>query len=103
MLIGLDHVVIAVADLEEAMGRVRNALGLEVSPGGDHPGVGTQNAIVRFGADYMELISVRDREEAGHSPRSRLVMEQLERHGPGLLGFALAADQLDRDVSEAAR
>lgn len=103
MLIGLDHVVIAVADLEEATDRFKNALGLEATPGGEHPGVGTQNAIVRFGADYMELISVRDREEAGRSPRSRLVMEQIEQNGPGLLGFALAADQLDGDVSEAAR
>ena len=31
-----------------------------VAEGGAHPGWGTQNAIVRFGLDYIELLGIRD-------------------------------------------
>ena len=59
MITRFDHLVIAARDLDAASQRFR-ALGFEVRPGGEHPGQGTRNAIVRFGLDYIELLAIRD-------------------------------------------
>lgn len=99
MLTGLDHVIIAVRDLEAAMAQLGRAMGLVVAPGGEHPGWGTHNAIVRFGLDYLELLAIRDQAAAGAHPIGRVMARCLE-HGEGLLGFALTSDDLgaDRDA-----
>ncbi|MDH5265076.1 MAG: VOC family protein, partial [Betaproteobacteria bacterium] len=57
MKFGLDHVVIAVADLAKAVEDYR-ALGFTVQIGGRHPGRTSHNALVVFedGA-YLELIA----------------------------------------------
>ena len=98
MLTGIDHVLIAVRDLEAASRLFAERLGLTVTPGGLHPGVGTHNAIVRFGLDYLELISVRDRAEAEASPRAGLLARFLDAH-QGLFGFAAATDDLAADLT----
>lgn len=56
-LLGLDHIVIAVDDLDETIADYR-ALGFTVVPGGKHPGRTSHNALVVFqdGA-YLELIA----------------------------------------------
>ena len=56
-LLGLDHIVIAVDDLDETIDDYR-ALGFSVVPGGQHPGRSSHNALVVFqdGA-YLELIA----------------------------------------------
>jgi len=100
MLLGLDHAIIAVRDLTQATGQVERALGLTVAPGGEHPGAGTHNAIIRFGTEYLELISVRHPTEAASTPRGQELISFLAR-GEGLLGFALGSDDLDRDMAEA--
>ena len=53
----LDHLVYAVPDLGEAMGRFAEATGVEPAYGGAHPGMGTHNALASFGASYLELIA----------------------------------------------
>lgn len=55
-----DHAVVGVRDLDAAIAHWREKLGFEARPGGRHGG-GTHNGIVRFGTDYVELISVFDR------------------------------------------
>jgi hypothetical protein len=71
----VDHVLLAVRDLDAAAAWIRERHGLVALPGGRHPGVGTANLIVPLGDDYLELISVVDRDEAARSPfRERLVM-----------------------------
>src|SRR6516164_4502171 len=58
----LDHVVIRVRDLEEACADYR-ALGFTVTPGGEHPTLGTRNALIPFEDDtYLELIAFPPRE-----------------------------------------
>lgn len=101
MLLGLDHVVIAVRDLSEASRTLERALGLVVSPGGQHPGAGTHNSIVRFGVDYLELISVRDPQEAKASNRGEYIVDFLKQ-GEGLLGFVIGSDDLEADMTAAA-
>jgi len=68
MITRLDHAVIAVRNLDEAIGHYRS-LGFDVSPGGHHTGQATHNAIVRFGLDYLELLSIYDASEAAGLPQ----------------------------------
>ena len=67
MLTRIDHVMICVPDLQQGIDTYTR-LGFNVSPGGVHPGQGTHNAIAFHEEDYLELLSVRDRDEylAGH-------------------------------------
>lgn len=93
MLQRFDHAVIGVPDLEEAM-TCYQRLGFEVSEGGRHPSLGTRNAIVRFGLDYLELLSVEDPEQArSRGPFGAELLAFLQR-GPGLVGYVLAGVDL---------
>lgn len=98
MITRFDHVVIAVRDLDAAMARFRE-LGFEVHPGGRHTGLGTYNAIIRFGLDYLELLSLADREEAiASGPSGRALVEFLGRREGGLVGYALATSDIEADA-----
>ena len=56
MIIGIDHLVILVRNLDDAM-RDYQQLGSTVTRGGEHPG-GTHNALVGFAnGTYLELIA----------------------------------------------
>lgn len=100
MLLGLDHAIIAVQDLDRASSQLERALGLTVTPGGRHPGVGTHNSIVRFGTDYLEIIAVRDEREALAEVRGQSLVESLKQ-GEGWLGFVLGSDDLEGDMKSA--
>jgi hypothetical protein len=90
-----DHAVIAVEELEAAIEDYR-ALGFAVARGGRHTGRGTHNAIIRFGLDYLELIAIEDSQLARAAGGNVAdLVGYLERTGGGLLGFALAATDLD--------
>ncbi|MBI2940142.1 MAG: VOC family protein [Chloroflexi bacterium] len=60
MLFGVDHLVILARDLGDSLVAYER-LGFTVTPGGEHPGQGTHNALIPF-ADgaYIELIAFRD-------------------------------------------
>jgi hypothetical protein len=64
----IDHVLLAVRDLDAAALWIRERHHLTPVPGGRHPGVGTANMIVPLGDDYLELIAVVDPAEAALSP-----------------------------------
>lgn len=94
-LLRLDHVVIAVADLERTVARYTEA-GFTVAPGGRHPGRNTSNALVVFddGA-YLELITY-----SKPSPEERWWRE-LDAHGDGLVDFALLPKGLQAVIDQA--
>jgi methylmalonyl-CoA/ethylmalonyl-CoA epimerase len=82
----LDHVGIAVADLQEALAFYRDALGLDVEPPED---VATQRVRVRFvptGESALELLEAT----AEDSPIAKF----LARRGPGLHHITLRVDDL---------
>ncbi len=90
MIQGIDHIVIAVRDLAAAADHF-TGLGFTVTPGGEHTGGATHNALVAF-ADgaYFELIAFREPDRRqDHKWWSKLAS------GEGTVDFALISDSLD--------
>jgi hypothetical protein len=69
----LDHVIIAVADLDAAAQAFGDRYGLAVVGGGRHAAWGTANAIVPLGETYLELITVVEPPVAAASTFGRWV------------------------------
>jgi hypothetical protein len=59
-MLEIDHVLIAVEDLDAAARAFEVQTGLRSVPGGRHEAWGTANRIVPLGATYLELIAVVD-------------------------------------------
>lgn len=95
MSLRFDHAAIAVRELDEATRRYRN-LGFVVSPGGQHPGQGTHNAIIRFGLDYVELLAVADEAVARAGSLSGPILADLVRKREGIAGYALATTTIEQ-------
>jgi hypothetical protein len=98
VLLGIDHVVLAVDDPDAAAATLAEKLGLDAAGGGRHEALGTFNRLVWLGDSYLELIGVFDRELAASSWIGRPVLEALERGG-GLATWAVAVDDLDRQLT----
>lgn len=96
MILGIDHILIAVDDLDLAT-EVYEQLGFQVLAGGQHPKMGTQNALVPLAdGSYLELINIFDPALAQTgSPGVSTAMH----HENRLAAFALASDDLDADVA----
>ena len=81
---GIDHVIVAVRDLDRA--RMRwTRLGFSLSPHGRHIGQGTANYCIMFAADYLELLGVVAPDDFAHRLESFLA----NREGLMAAGFAL--------------
>ena len=94
MLRGIDHIVIAVRDLNTASADYA-ALGFAVVPGGEHTGGATHNALISFAdGSYFELIAFRDPDR----PQEHKWWPRFAA-GEGTVDFALHAD----DVAEEAK
>ncbi|MBU8536673.1 VOC family protein [Falsiroseomonas tokyonensis] len=75
-VIGVDHVVVAVRDLDAAAAAWR-ALGFTVSPRGTHSAhMGSGNYTIMFGEDYLELLGVLTPTE--HNAPMRAFLEKRE-------------------------
>ena len=85
LVTGIDHVILAVQDLDLAADSYTHSLGLHVSGGGTHPAFGTINRIVVLGDEYIELISLQ-----GDAPARGWLAEMLASGHQGCAGFALA-------------
>src|SRR5438477_13067864 len=80
---GIDHIVLAVRDLEAArMGWTR--LGFMLGPRGTHLGRGTGNYCVMFADDYIELLGIVGTEPA--SPEHARFLG--DREGPTRVAWA---------------
>jgi len=79
-ILGLDHVVVTVRDLDAAAEQWRG-LGFTVSPRGTHsPILGTGNYTIMFGDDYVELLGILTETEQNKPTRDYLAKrEGLER------------------------
>jgi catechol 2,3-dioxygenase-like lactoylglutathione lyase family enzyme len=89
VLTALDHVLVAVRDLPGATRTFGSLLGRSPSWRGEHPGLGTQNALFRLDNTYLELLCPTFDMGFGGLLRARL-----EREGEGLLGLAFRTDDI---------
>jgi catechol 2,3-dioxygenase-like lactoylglutathione lyase family enzyme len=96
MLTRIDHVMICVPDLDRGIDAYRR-MGFDVQAGGVHPGRGTHNAIAFHREDYLELLSVRDRDEYTRAGGGGLL--DFLAAGGGLRYIALQSDDLAADVA----
>ncbi len=90
----IDHVVLAVRDLDAAAERLRSDHGLGSVPGGRHPAWGTANRIVPLGEDYLELVAVEDPSVA-RATRFGRAIERLSADGDRWYAVCLADDDLE--------
>jgi len=97
MLLGIDHLVIAVTDPDAAAAEMEAELGLAATGGGRHD-AGTHNRLVFLGDAYLELIGVWDRALALAHPIGAAVVRALDAGAPGLVTYALATDGARREV-----
>lgn len=87
MLARLDHVILAVADLDAAARSYARLLGRSPSWRGEHPGAGTVNALFRLENTYLELLGAA---EAG--PVAARFRAWLAERGEGPIGLAFGTD-----------
>lgn len=101
-----DHAVILVNDLAAATVDY-SAAGFTVTPGGEHTGGVTHNALIGLAdGSYLELLAFTAGPEAIHSvePDPHTFLWRVAAHsavGQGLVDFALLSDALDADVAAA--
>ncbi len=87
MLARLDHVILAVRDLDAATSATARLLGRSPSWHGEHPSAGSANALFRLENTYLELLSPTGPGATGDAVRSWLAAR-----GEGLLGLAFGTD-----------
>jgi catechol 2,3-dioxygenase-like lactoylglutathione lyase family enzyme len=102
VLTRIDHVMICVPDLQQGIDAYTR-MGFDVHPGGIHPGKGTHNAIAFNQQDYLELLSVRDRDEysraAGVPGGTGGGLLEFLAAGGGLRYVVVQSDDLVADVA----
>jgi len=87
VLARLDHVILAVRDLDAAASSTARLLGRSPSWRGEHPSAGTANALFRLENTYLELLSPMGPGATGDAVRSWLAAR-----GEGPLGLAFGTD-----------
>ncbi len=85
-IVGIDHTLVGVADLERAR-ETFVRLGFTATPRGRHIGWGTANYCLMFERGYVELLGIVD-----PSKYTAGLDAALAEQGEGLIGLALAAD-----------
>jgi hypothetical protein len=96
----VDHLVYATPDLKLGIDAVEKLLGIRATPGGQHPGAGTRNALVALGpASYLEIIGPDPEQPHPPGPR-RFGIDGLK--APRLAAWAARGQDLERLVADAA-
>lgn len=94
MIVGFDHAVILVQDLELAVQRATDT-GFTVSQGGQHDDQATRNAIIAFAdGTYIQLLTFTN----GSPPLGHFFADRFSR-GFGLAEYALLSNDLDGDLA----
>ena len=92
MFKGVDHVVVAVKDLDKSVGRYEAIYGTPVSDRSEAPAAGMKMAFFRFGDSYVELVSNLGDEGP--------IAKRLADRGEGVHLMAMKVDDLDKTLAE---
>ena len=92
MFKGIDHVVVAVKDLDAAVKNYETLYGVEVSERREAPAAGMKMAFFRFADSFMELVSNID----DQGP----IAKRLAEKGEGVHLIAMQVDDIDKAVAD---
>jgi Glyoxalase-like domain len=99
LLSKVDHLVYAAPNLQAGIERVEQLIGVRATPGGQHPGAGTRNALVSLGpATYLEIIGPDPDQPTPKEPRT-FGIDSLP--APRLVTWAAKAGSLEDLVRDA--
>ena len=97
----VDHLVYATPDLTAGVKQVETLLGIHATPGGQHPGEGTRNALIALGpTSYLEIIGPDPDQPKPLQPR-KFEIDDLK--APRLVTWAAKGTNLTQIVDEARR
>lgn len=96
----VDHLVVAVRDLDGAAAAYAVMLGRAPSWRGRHPAYGTANALFGLGNCYLELLALDD--GPGGHPIATALRAYLERRDEGLFAIALGCDEIEASAARLA-
>ena len=97
----VDHLVYATPDLQRGIDKIEQLLGLRATPGGQHPGRGTRNALVALGpSSYLEIIGPDPEQPTPAQPRPFGIDDLKE---PQLVTWAAKGTNLDALARDVAR
>jgi hypothetical protein len=95
----VDHLVYATPELEAGITRLEDLLGVRAAPGGQHPGLGTRNALIALGpSTYIEIIGPDPDQPRPVGPR-RFGIDGLQ--APRLVGWVAKGIDLEQLVIQA--
>jgi methylmalonyl-CoA epimerase len=92
MFKGLDHLVVAVKDLDASVKKYEAIYGAAVSDRSEAPAAGMKMAFFRFGESYVELVSNLGEEGP--------IAKRLADRGEGVHLVAMKVDDLDKTLAE---
>ena len=90
MFTRLDHLIVAVKDLEEAENNYKKLFGFPPVWKGTHKDLGTSNSLFNFENTYFELLST-----SGNGTGADIVNKYLAESGEGLMGMVFATDDIN--------
>jgi hypothetical protein len=97
----VDHLVYATPDLNRGVEEIEKILGVRATPGGQHPGRGTRNALITLGpTTYLEIIAPDPEQPPPKTPRPFGIDGLKESR---LVAWAAKGSDLGRLRDEAAR
>jgi hypothetical protein len=101
LLSRIDHLVYATPDFEATVAALEDRLGARATPGGQHPGRGTRNAIFSLGLRaYLEVIGPDHAQPVPDKPRWFDIDALVE---PRLVGWAVKGSKLTELVAASSR
>jgi len=101
LLARLDHLVYATPDLQVGIDAVEKQLGVKAATGGQHPGLGTRNALVALGpTSYLEIIGPDPEQPKPSGPR-RFGIDDLK--APRIVRWVVKSNELPTVEETAAK
>jgi hypothetical protein len=94
LLTRIDHLVYATPDLDLGIATIEKLLGVRATAGGQHPGLGTRNALVALGpSSYLEIIGP-DPEQPRPPGRLRFGISELT--APRIVAWVAKGTELEK-------